>query len=105
MINKAASRYSAKERQHVVTPGAKEGLAGEKASQRCGIAMLMCYRWRGPERGRTGRIDPRALNQQNVVTRRQVQAEIRRMLPRIIREEVGASLGIVRGAPSRSRAV
>jgi transposase-like protein len=94
-------RYTAAEKARILAAAKKEGLTGAKAAKRFGISMLTFYRWRGPVRGRKR---GRPLGSKNRVAgarvkvdlakvRREVQAQVRRLLPQIIREEVAKALG------------
>jgi transposase-like protein len=96
-------RYTAAEKAKILAAAKKEGLTGAQAAKRFGISALTFYRWRGPVRGRKKRGRP--VGSKNLsgkvkvnvgAVRREVQAQVRRLLPQIIREEVAAALGISR---------
>ena len=92
-------RYTAAEKARIMAAAKKAGLTGAQAAKRFGISMLTFYRWRGPVRGRKrgrpvgskNRVAGRVKVNEAAV-RREVQAQVRRLLPQIIREEVAAAL-------------
>ena len=102
---KRGIRYTAAQRANILAAAKKEGLTGAQVKKRFGVSTLTFYRWRGPVRSdaiaRKGRkrgpgrppgsgrvkVDVAAI-------RREVQAQVRRLLPQIIREEVAAILGL-----------
>jgi len=92
-------RYTAAEKARIMAAGKKLGLTGAQAAKRFGISMLTFYRWRGPVRGKKrgrragskNRIAGRAKVDLAAV-RREVQAQVRALLPQIIREEVAKAL-------------
>ncbi len=82
----------------------KEGLTGAQVRKRFGISLLTFYRWRGPVRRRRRAIG-RAVVRRAVVRRTvgarlvaeatiraEIRAQVRRLLPQIVREEVAAAL-------------
>jgi transposase-like protein len=94
-------RYTAAEKARILAAAKKEGLTGAKAAKKFGISMLTFYRWRGPVRG--GKKRGRPVGSKNhvatgrvkvdlVAVRREVQAQVRKLLPQIIREEVAKAL-------------
>jgi transposase-like protein len=94
-------RYSAGKKAEILAAARKDNLTGEQVAKRFGIATLTFYRWRGPVRGRKKRGRP--VGSKNRVAggkvkvdtaalRREVQAQVRKLLPQIIREEVAAAL-------------
>ncbi len=93
--NPKGRRYSAAKRKRILEIAAKDRLTGDQVRKRFGISVLTFYRWRGPVRGRRvakGAAVP-ALSEKDIAkARRQVQAELRRVLPGIIREEIAAFL-------------
>ena len=102
-LGKRGLRYSQERKGAILTVARKEGLTGAQVAKRFGISTLTFYRWRGPVRSdavaRKGRkrgpgrsfgsgrakVDVAAI-------RREVQAQVRRLLSQIIREEVAAAL-------------
>jgi transposase-like protein len=97
--------YSAEKKAEILAAAKKEGLSGEQVAKKFGISTLTFYRWRGPVRGKKKRGRP--VGSKNKATtsarggrvkvdgaavRREVQAQVRKMLPQIIREEVAAAL-------------
>ena len=96
-------RYTKEEKTRIMDAAKKEGLTGAEAARKFGISMLTFYRWRGPVRGKKGRGRPPgsknvagAVKVEAAAVRREVQAQVRRMLPQIIREEVAKALGGLR---------
>jgi len=94
-------RYSAAEKARILAAAKKEGLTGAKAAKKFGISMLTFYRWRGPVRGRKrgrpveskNRIAVSRVKVDLAKVRREVQAQVRKLLPQIFREEVAKALG------------
>ena len=94
-------RYTPAEKAKILAAAKAEGLSGAAAAKKFGISMLTFYRWRGPVRGRKKRGRP--VGSMNRVAgkvklnlaavRREVQAQVRKLLPQIIREEVAKALG------------
>ena len=95
-------RYTEVEKAKILAAAAKGNMTGQQAAKAFGISTLTFYRWRGPVRkdavarqGKRGPGRPPGSGKIKVdqkAVRRAVQAEIRRLLPRIIREEVDAAL-------------
>lgn len=91
-------RYTAEKKAQILAAAKKESLTGEAVAKRFGISTLTFYRWRGPVRGRKKRGRP--VGSRNRIAaggkikidaasvRREVQVQIQKMLPAIIREEV-----------------
>ena len=77
-------------------------MTGQQASKKFGISTLTFYRWWGPVRkdavarlGKRGPGRPKGSGKIKVdqqAIRRAVQAQIRKILPRIIRQEIEAAL-------------
>ena len=94
-------RYTKAEKARILAVARKGNLTGAQVQKNFGISMLTFYRWRGPVRGkRTGQRGPgrpkgsgRVRVDESAV-RRAVQEQIRKILPRIIREEVASALRI-----------
>ena len=94
-------RYTKAEKAKILAAAAKGNMTGAQAAKKFGISTLTFYRWRGPVRkdavarmGKRGPGRPKGSGKIMVdqgAIRRAVQAEIRKMLPRIIREEVAAA--------------
>jgi transposase-like protein len=92
--------YSAERKAEILAAAKKEGLTGAQAAKKFGISTLTFYRWRGPVRGKKKRGRP--VGSKNKMSskvkvdvaavRREVQAQVRKMLPQIIREEVAKAL-------------
>jgi len=107
-------RYTPAERARILATASREGLSGLKAAKRFGISALTFYTWRkkaGGGRRRGPKREARAMVRQlgrsvgatmNVaeMIRRQIQAEISRMTPDIIKSEVGRALS---GGTARRR--
>lgn len=95
-------RYTKAEKAKILAAAAKGNMTGQQAAKKFGISTLTFYRWRGPVRkdavarvGKRGPGRPKGSGKIKVdqgAIRRAVQAEIRRLLPQIIREEVAAAL-------------
>jgi transposase-like protein len=97
---KRGVRYTKEKKAEILAAAKKGNLTGEQVAKKFGISTLTFYRWRGPVRGRKKRGRPVGSKNRvgkvkvNVAAvRREVQAQIRRLLPKIIREEVAAALG------------
>jgi transposase-like protein len=102
---KRGVRYSKEKKAEILAAAKKDKLTGEQVAKRFGISTLTFYRWRGPVRkaaiARHGRKRgpgrPKGSGKVKVdaaAVRREVQAQVRRLLPQIIREEVAAALGM-----------
>lgn len=94
-------RYTPSEKAKILAAAKAGGLSGAAAAKKFGISMLTFYRWRGPVRGKKG---GRPVGSKNRVpggtvkvdlkqVRREVQAQVRKLLPQIIREEVAKAFG------------
>ena len=107
MPGKSASRkrYTDSQKKHILAAAKKEGLTGAQVKKRFGVSTLTFYRWRGPVRSdavarrgrRRGPGRPPGSGKMKVdvaAIRREVQAQVRRLLPQIIREEVARALGV-----------
>ncbi len=86
-------RYTKSEKAKILAAAKKGNMTGQQASKKFGISMLTFYRWRGPVRG--GKKRGRPVGSKNRVAagkvkvdlaavRREVQAQVRSMLPQII---------------------
>jgi transposase-like protein len=97
-----SKRYTAAEKARIMAAAKKGNLTGAQAAKKFGISMLTFYRWRGPVRG--GKKRGRPVGSKNRVAasswkvdlakvRQEVQAQIRKMLPRMrnYREDVVSS--------------
>jgi transposase-like protein len=100
---KRGTRYTAAQKAKILAAAKKEGLTGAQVAKRFGVSTLTFYRWRGPVRSdalkRAGRKRgpgrPKGSGTAKVDTaavRREVQAQLRKLLPSIIREELAAAL-------------
>ena len=97
---KRGVRYSAERKAQILAAAKKEGLTGEQVAKRFGVSTLTFYRWRGPVRGRRrgrpvgskNRVTVGRVKVNAAAVRREVQAQVRKLLPQIIREEVAAAL-------------
>jgi transposase-like protein len=95
-------RYSPADKAKILAAAKKENLTGAQVRKRFGVSTLSFYRWRGPvNRRRRGAMASTAAGNGRGVDgqmREQVRAEVRRMLPEVIREEVGAYLDQILGS-------
>src|SRR5688572_21014292 len=98
---KRGVRYSAEKKAEILAAAKKDNLTGEQVAKRFGVSTLTFYRWRGPVRGRKKRGRPVGSKNRvaggrvkvdSAAVRREVQAQVRKLLPQIIREEVAAAL-------------
>jgi transposase-like protein len=106
---KRGVRYTAEKKAAILEAAKKEGLSGAQVAKRFGIASLTFYKWRGPVRsdavarrggevkrgpgrpkGSRNRIVATRLG--NALLRDQVRAEVRKVLPAVIRQEVESFL-------------
>jgi transposase-like protein len=86
-------RYDKAEKAKILATAKKEGLTGAQVAKRFGVSTLTFYRWRGPVRksGRKARTLQRRGHEVDMKDlRARVQAEIQRVLPKIIQQEVVA---------------
>lgn len=89
-------RYTAVEKAKVLEAAKAEGLTGAQVRKRFGVSTLTFYRWRGPVRRRR-RGPGRPKGSRNRVARsssfrQHVRAEVKRVLPEVIQQEVAAYL-------------
>lgn len=90
-------RYTAAEKAKILAAAKAENLTGAQVRKRFGVSTLTFYRWRGPvRRRRRGPGRPRG-SRNRVETgaaplREHVRAEVKRVLPEVIRQEVAAYL-------------
>src|SRR5688572_21329760 len=97
---KRGVRCSAEKKAEILAAAKKDGLTGEQVAKRFGVSTLTFYRWRGPVRGRKrgrpvgskNRLAGTRVKVSTAALRREVQAQLRKLLPQIIREEVAAAL-------------
>lgn len=97
---KRGVRYSAEKKAEILEAAKKDKLTGDQVAKRFGISTLTFYRWRGPVRGRKrgrpvgskNRVAGARVKVNTAAVRREVQAQVRKLLPQIIREEVAAAL-------------
>jgi transposase-like protein len=89
-------RYSAAEKAKILATAKKEKLTGAQVRKRFGVSTLTFYRWRGPVNRRRGArmATTSSRNGRGVdgQMREDVRAEVRRVLPGVIRQEVAAYL-------------
>jgi transposase-like protein len=96
-VKGARRRYSDAERRKILDTAKSEGLTGAQVRDRFGVSTLTYYTWRkkaatsrGRKRGRPARDNFGDFSGQ---LREAVRAKVREMLPEIIEQEIGASLG------------
>jgi transposase-like protein len=100
MKGRRGVRYSAERKAEILAAAKEDRLTGEQVAKRFGVSTLTFYRWRGPVRGRKrgrpvgskNRVATGKVKVDTAAVRREVQAQVRKLLPRIIREEVTAAL-------------
>jgi transposase-like protein len=95
-------RYTPAEKAKILAAAAKEGLTGEQVANKFGIAQLTFYKWRGPvrsdalkRRGNPGPGRPPGTGKvlvDEAAVRQAIRAQLQKLLPQIIREEVEAAL-------------
>ena len=112
---KTRKRYSDQERSSILSAAAKEGLTAAAVQKRFGVTPVTYYAWRkkaGASPRRRGRAPVRkgpvltaGINLVEAV-RGELRTQIQRILPDLVRSEVGAALfgGPVRGRRRRRRA-
>jgi len=92
-------RYTDAQKRKILATAKRERLTGAQVRKRFGVSTLSFYRWRGPVRsdalkrrgpGRPARSGKVKID--SAAMRREVQAQLRKLLPQIIREEVEAAL-------------
>jgi len=93
-------RYTPAEKKKILAAAKKEGLSGAQVQRRFGVSPLTFYRWRGPVRSRRGRTKGgTGLRQVETL----VAAQVQKVLPRVIREQVNAYLKGILTKPTRRR--
>jgi len=101
--SKRGTRYTAAQKAKILAAAKEKGLTGAQVAKRFGVSTLTFYRWRGPVRrdalnrasNRRGWGRPKGSGKVKMdasVIRREVQEQIRQVLPQVIREEVAAYL-------------
>jgi transposase-like protein len=95
-------RYTPAEKAKILAAAAAGKLTGDQVAKKFGVAPLTFYRWRGPvrsdalkRRGKRGPGRPLGSGKARVeesAVRRAVQAQIKKVLPQLIREEVEVAL-------------
>jgi transposase-like protein len=105
-------RYTPAEKAKILAAAAAEKLTGAQVAKRFGVAVLTFYRWRGPVRSdavgrRTKRGPGRPpgsgkLRVNESAVRKAVQAQIKKVLPRIIREEQACAGNAMQACPKKS---
>jgi len=90
-------RYTAVQKQQILSAASKENLTGAQVKKRFGISTLTFYRWRGPVRGRRAKVNGAGKGRSGAdgTLRQQVRSEVQRVLPQVIREEVASYLNEV----------
>ena len=93
---KPVRRYTPAERANILAAAAREVLSGPKAAKKFGISQLTFYKWRGPVRGKKAKAGRLArvgkVRVDETAVRKAVRAQIEKLLPQIIREEIEAAL-------------
>jgi transposase-like protein len=95
-------RYTAAQKAKILAAAKKERLTGDQVAKRFSVSTLTFYRWRGPVRkdavrraGRRGLGRPKGSGKIRLdveAVRREVRAQLAKMLPAIIREEIARAL-------------
>lgn len=80
-------RYSQADKRKILAAARKDGLTGAQVRKRFGVSTLTFYRWRGPVRRRRKSVVT-GTGIGNGLIREQIQSQVRRVLPEIIRREV-----------------
>src|SRR5215468_10473631 len=94
-------RYSTAKRDEILETARREKLSGAEIAKRFGISMWTYYSWRSPARGIhvKSKREAAAMTNGNGVLRSELSAEVRRVLPAIVKEEVNAYLIRTLGRP------
>ena len=91
-------RYSKAQRDKVLDTARRENLSGAEVARRFGISQHTYYSWRSPARGIHVKTKRQAAglasknSGENGDLRAEVEAQVRRVLPAIVKEEVNALL-------------
>lgn len=93
---KKFKRYTEEQKQAILAAAKKGGLTGLQVSKKFGVSPLSFYRWRGPVRkpvAAVAKTNGHALNGVTNGLASMLRAEVRKLLPEIIKQEVSAVLG------------
>lgn len=111
MAKRARKSYTEAQRTEILAVADRDKLTAAQVKKRFGVTPVTYYSWR-KKRGLAGRRGPHARVGRAVATggsdfssqvRAGVQAKVREVLPSIVREEVGAYLNQLFGAPAPRR--
>jgi len=96
MAKRARHTYTSRKRAAILAAAVRENLTANDVKQKFGVVPVTYYSWRKKEgltgpRGRKPTLS--ALHNNGVAFTAQVQANVRALMPGIIREEVARSLG------------
>ena len=109
---KARKLYSAKQRADILAAATKEKLTAAAVQKRFGVTPVTYYSWRrkagvGTRRARGGRPQPPGVLESGVnlveAVRAELRTQIQRILPDLVRTEVGAALLGAAPRPRRRR--
>ncbi len=101
--SKRGTRYTPAQKARILAAAKKERLTGAQVAKRFGVSTLTFYRWRGPIRSdavkragkQRGPGRPKGSGKVKVdveTVRREAEARVRKILPKVIQEEVAAYL-------------
>ena len=96
MVKRTRHTYTARKRATILAVAMRDGLTADDVKKKFGVVPVTYYSWRKKEgltgpRGRKPTLQ--ALRSNGAALTAQVHAEVRTLMPRIVREEVARSLG------------
>ena len=96
MAKRTRHTYTPRKRAAILAVAQRDGLTANDVKKKFGVVPVTYYSWRKKERllGPRGRKPTlSAMRHNGAAFTAQVQAEVRTLMPRIVREEVARSLG------------
>jgi len=96
MAKRTRHTYAPRQRAAILAAAQRHGLTAKDVKKKFGVVPVTYYSWRKKEglTGHRGRTATLSALRNNGAALTAVQAEVRAIMPRIVREEVARSLGV-----------